>query len=73
MAFSSHHDQRPSKTEADFIQRRTREKYRALSTADLQRRLAAAEDRSQRADTNEDYLSDAFIIQEISAVLSERQ
>lgn len=52
---------------------RDREFYLAnFDDADLRRRLAAAEDRSTRAETMEAALIDAYAVQEIAAALQIR-
>lgn len=47
--------------------------YATLDNKELLRRYREAKDRETRADTTEAALADAFTIQEIGAVLYERQ
>lgn len=51
----------------------TRTDYAKYATPELKRRLKSADERSQRAECTEHYLADHFAMQEIAAVLLERQ
>ena len=53
--------------------KRDRTYYATLPTNQVSRIFRDAEDRSQRADTSEAYLADAFVMQEAAAVLNERR
>lgn len=50
-----------------------RDDYKKFSTEELSRRYRSAEDRSTRADTMDDVILDMYVMQEIGAVLKERE
>lgn len=50
----------------------TRIQYSKMGIDDIKRRLADAEDRITRTDTEEAYMIDAFAIQELEAALQEK-